>query len=160
MQTIEIKPLTADAFAPFGQVLETPGETTRLDDAATLVNRRTNAKPNMAVVRAAPRDLPLVVELMERHVHSSQSFMPLDAQRYLVLVCPSTANDEPDMQRIQAFWAGAGQGINYNAGTWHHPMTALDATATFAMMVWEDGSDGDCQFFPLDENRQITVTGP
>lgn len=160
METIAVKPLTAEAFAPFGQVLESPGDAARLDGAAALVNSRAHAKINMALVRAKPRALPLVVELMERHRDSSQAFVPLDAARYLVLVCPSTADDAPDTARLQAFAATARQGINYNAGTWHHPMTALDAPATFAMTIWEDGSDGDCQFFHLDSGLQVTIAGP
>jgi ureidoglycolate lyase len=160
METINIKPLTTEAFAPFGQVLETPGNANRLDGAATLFSGRAHAKPNLALVRAKPRALPLVVELMERHQHSSQAFTPLDAASYLVLVCPSTPDDTPDVARLRAFTANAHQGINYNAGTWHHPMTALGAPAVFAMTIWEDGGDGDCQFYHLDPGLQVTITSP
>ncbi len=153
---VPAKPLDADGFAPFGQVLDTPGGEPRLDFAARLANDRAAARPNLALVRAAPATSPLTVTEIERHLHSSQAFIPLDVARFLVLVCPSGADGGPDLGRLHAFIANGGQAINYDIGTWHHAMTALDRPATFAMLVWEDGSDGDCEFVAVE--RPLAVT--
>jgi ureidoglycolate lyase len=138
-------------------LLESAGEGARLDRAGALFSGRESATPNLALVRAEAARLPLTIELMERHPQSSQAFFPLAGGRYLVMVCPSTADDAPDLSRLLAFVVGPGQAINYDAGTWHHPMTALDGPATFAMLVWEDGSADDCEFRPIAAEDRITV---
>ncbi|MBL8952524.1 MAG: ureidoglycolate lyase [Myxococcaceae bacterium] len=155
MRTLRTEPLTAEAFAPFGQVLQTPGQgdtnmnqgtAVRLDRCAALVNTRGGGcAPNLAMVRALPQAMPLKMRLMERHPCSSQAFIPLQCSRYLVIVAPTAAGGGPEWSGLRAFVAGPGQGINYAAGTWHHPFTAIDAPAELAMLAWEDGSASDCE---------------
>ncbi len=164
MRTLRTEPLTAQAFAPFGQVLQTPqsgdrnmnqGTAVRLDRCAALVSTRGDCPPNLAMVRSLPQAMPLKMRLLERHPCSSQAFIPLQCSRYLVIVAPTAADGRPDWNGLRAFVATAGQGINYAAGTWHHPFTALDAPADLAMLAWEDGSPRDCEEVPLPE--PITV---
>jgi ureidoglycolate lyase len=165
VRTLRAEPLTAEAFAPFGQVLQTPGAggananqgtAVRLDRVAGLVNTRGGAcTPNLAMIRALPQPLPLKLRLMERHPCSSQAFIPLQCSRYLVVVAPSEASGQPDWARLRAFVAVPGQGINYAAGTWHHPFTALDAPADLAMLAWEDGSARDCEEVALPEPMMV-----
>ena len=50
------------------------------------------------------------------------------------------------MARARALLAGPGHGVTYRAGTWHHPMAALDGPAGFAVLLWTDGSEGDEEF--------------
>lgn len=164
MRTLRTEPLTAQAFAPFGQVLQTPqsgdrnmnqGTAVRLDRCAALVSTRSDCPPNLAMVRSLPQAMPLKMRLLERHPCSSQAFIPLQCSRYLVIVAPTAADGRPDWAGLRAFVATAGQGINYAAGTWHHPFTALDTPADLAMLAWEDGSSRDCEEVPLPE--PITV---
>jgi ureidoglycolate lyase len=164
VRTLRTEPLTAEAFAPFGQVLQAPlrgeassnqGTAVRLDRVATLVNTRGGCPPNLAMVRALPQAMPLAMRLMERHPCSSQAFIPLQCARYLVIVAPTASGGGPDWAGLRAFVASAGQGINYAAGTWHHPFTALDSAADLAMLAWEDGTKSDCEEVPLPE--PITV---
>lgn len=157
MHEVTAQPLTPEAFAPFGQVLETPSDVPRLDHAAKLFNGRQNAVPNLLVARVEPRALPLDVEVMERHPASSQAFCPLDVARYLVLVCPSTSTDAPDTEEIQAFIVRPTQGINYAPGVWHHPITPLDTAGTFAVLIWEDGSEQDTEWFTLDPATRVRI---
>ena len=58
---------------------------------------------------------------------------------------------------IHAFIVGAGQGVNYNPGTWHHPLTALERTGNFAALVWENGSEADTEWYTLatEQRRRI-----
>jgi len=86
---------------------------------------------------------------MERHEFSSQSFMPLDVSRWLVVVAPSGADGGPDGSRAVAFLAGPGQGVTYHAGTWHHPLTILDRPGRFAVFMWRDGTRTDEEFRTL-----------
>ncbi len=161
-RTVLALPLTREGFAPFGDVVSTrpdggtganQGTALRFDHAAALQNLRAHAAPNLAVFQSAPQPLPFTVRLLERHPHSTQVFLPLVCARFLVCVAPDDADGGPDLSRLQAFVAGAGQGICYRAGVWHHPIIALDAPAELAMLAWEDGTAADCEerhFAPPD----------
>ncbi len=142
------EPLTATAFAPFGEVLETPAEPGRTYFETALANRRPGAWPSLSLSRKAPlAALPLASTVMERHRHSSQSFIPMEAGRWLVIVAPHhAASGGPDMARARAFVARPDQGVTYGADVWHHPSTVLDREARFAVFMWRDGGPGDDEF--------------
>ena len=101
------------------------------------------------------RALPFTAVEMERHRFSSQTFLPLDVARYLVLVAPNAEGGGPDMARARAFVADGSQGISYAAGTWHHPMTVFDRIGSFAVLTWLDGGPQDEQFVQLAEPVEI-----
>ncbi len=158
MRRVVAEPLTIEAFAPFGDVVSAglkegsaanQGTAVRFDHCAQLVNSRPGAAPNLAVFRSAPQALPFTVRLLERHPHSSQAFLPMRCARFLIVVAPG--DELPDVEGLRAFVCGAGQGINYHAGVWHHPIVALDAPAEFAMLAWEDGTAEDCDEQELAE---------
>ncbi len=157
MKTITARAICADSFAPYGQLLDVPDAPGRYDFQAELFNGRDDAKPNLLLARVDGQALPLDVKDMERHPDSSQAFFPLDAARYLVLVCPDAADGGPDMSRLDAFIVGAAQGINYNPGTWHHPLTALDSAARFAALVWENGSEADTEWYKLAADQRVRI---
>lgn len=158
------EPLLAERFAPFGDVVSAglregkdanQGNAVRFDWAARLESSRTTAKPNLVVARCTPQPLPLVLELLERHPGSSQAFLPMICSSYLVVVAPALADGSPDLDGLRAFTCSSGQGINYHRGVWHHPIVALDTTADFAMLVWEDGTPGDCVEHWLTESISV-----
>jgi len=87
-------PLTAERFAPFGELIQLNGSPSRFDKV--LDNGRPQARPNLDVSLRAAHTLPLRAERMERHLFSSQSFLPLDATSYLLLVAPA-GGEQPDL---------------------------------------------------------------
>jgi ureidoglycolate lyase len=156
---IKPEPLRADAFAPFGDVLEAPRDPGRNFFGDGLANRRPDATPSLAVACVPPLSvLPLVATRMERHEFSSQSFLALDVARWLVIVAPKAADGRPDVARARAFLAGPGQGVTYRVDTWHHPLTVLDREARFAVLIWLARSPTDEEFITLD--RPFTVEVP
>ena len=154
---IRCEPLTDDAFAPFGQVIETPATPARLYFSDALANLRPHAKPSLSIARRDPSPLPLVATMMERHKFSSQSFIATDAGRWLVLVAPHAPAGGPDMGRARAFLPAAGQGITFGADVWHHPLTVFDRPGTFAISMWLDGTSGDEEFFTLPQPVEIDI---
>ncbi len=158
-RTVEARPIDANRFAPYGQLLEMPSNGTREDYAGGLSADEKGLKANLAVIRTEPRAMPLRLEAMERHPASSQAFMPLSAARYLVLVCPSKTDGTPDIDRLEAFECTGNQAINYNRGTWHHGMTTLGEPGTFAMFMWDEGSERDTEWSRVVEPILITVMG-
>ncbi|MBB5696322.1 ureidoglycolate lyase [Muricoccus pecuniae] len=139
-------PLTAEDFAPFGDVLMVPVAPGRTYVERSLANLRPDARPSLSMVAKEPEATPIRVHRMERHRFSSQSFIPLSPARFLVLVAPHAAGGGPDMGRAVAFLATPGQGVTYGADVWHHPFTLLSAPAAFAVTMWLDGTADDEEF--------------
>ncbi|MBT3330379.1 MAG: ureidoglycolate hydrolase [Rhodospirillaceae bacterium] len=163
MRELIAEPIEQAAFEPYGQTLSTPVSGNRTDYAAQLSNGRPGVDINLAVVRAnPPKTLPIDVVKMERHPLSSQAFMPLDCDRYLVIVAnpqnmDGEADGPPDLSTLRAFTVPGDVGINYNAGTWHFPLTSLDRAATFALLMYMDGGPGDEDWATLPEPIQLAV---
>jgi ureidoglycolate lyase len=153
---IPVHPLTRDAFEPFGDVIQVAesrhytinqGWAERYADIARLDLLDGGGQPNVGIVRAEPRPMPLQVRLMERHPKSSQMFIPLAPRPFLVLVAP--AGDEPRPEKLVAFKTMAGQGVNYGRGVWHHPLIALDQSTDF-LVVDRHGKDENCDEVSLE----------
>lgn len=136
--------LTAEAFAPFGEVLAAPAAPGRRYFEGAPANGRPGAWPSLSLSCREPSS-PHAVQ-MERHRFSSQSFVPLDPVRWLVLVAPHAEGGGPDMAQAMAFVVGPGQGVTYRADVWHHGLTVLDRPARFAVFMWRDGTGGDEEF--------------
>ena len=93
-----IEPLSAAAFAPFGQVIEVSdmarhftinaGFAERYHDLARVDVASAGGRPQISIFRARPRSLPMALILLERHPLGSQAFMPLSQLPYLVVVPP------------------------------------------------------------------------
>ena len=158
MRTIVAEPLTAEAFKPFGAVVEGPPTPSRVYISDTLANGRAHAPVCLSVATVEPKkELPLRVTVLERHEHSSQTFVPLSVSRYLVLATLDAPGGGPDLNRLRAFVARAGQGVTYAMGTWHHPVTVLDTPASFAVLMWRDGTSGDEEFVPVTTPLTVVV---
>ncbi|MBX3501977.1 MAG: ureidoglycolate lyase [Alphaproteobacteria bacterium] len=141
------RPLTAEAFAPYGEVLTPPKDPGRAYFESALANSRANARPSVSLSHRVPLERPVLEsDLLERHEFSSQTFVPLDVSRWLVVVCPHAPGGGPDAAKAIAFVAGPGQGVTYRADTWHHGLTVLDRAARFAIFMWRDGGPTDEEF--------------
>jgi ureidoglycolate lyase len=158
MPVIKLEAVTAEAFAPFGQLLPArkAGEA-RLELIEELQNLRPTAKPRLSLAAVAPTALPLIAVEMERHVFSSQAFVPVDCESFLVLVAPHGEGGGPDVGGLRAFRVPGHVGVNYRADTWHHPLTALERPARFVVLTFVDGSATDEQFVKLPE--PVTIEG-
>ena len=145
-KTIKPTPLTAQAFAKFGDVIEIGeqpaainyGQTERHHDLARVDVNKNGGKTLVNIFRTTPMAVPIDIKILERHPLSSQAFIPLSNQPYLIVVAPKGDLDE---EKIQAFIANAQQGVNYHAGVWHHYSLALNQTSDF--LVIDRGGNGD-----------------
>lgn len=138
-RTIRTEPLTAEAFAPFGDVLEVKGAPDRLinqdlcgryHDRARL-DFGTDGRAGISLFDAVPRALPYTLDMVERHPEGSQAFLPMTEAPFLVIVAPD-ADGLPGTPR--AFLTAPGQGVNYHRGTWHGVLTPLSAPGLFAVV--------------------------
>jgi ureidoglycolate lyase len=153
---LKIEPIDAAAFMPFGQLLrpQAPGQG-RQELFEELQNERASARPRLSMATVEPKALPLTAAKMERHVHSSQVFVPVDSAGYLVVVAPHGADGMPDLGKIRAFRVPGDTGLNYRADTWHHPLSALERTGRFAILTFVDGTSADEQFVDLPQEVVI-----
>ncbi len=159
MLKLSADPIEDAAFAPYGQMLSDPGADSRRDYAAEIFNGRPGLDIDLGLTRAQPpAQLPIEVTKMERHPLSSQAFLPLDCDRYLVIVAkPQGADGPPDMATLRAFIVPGHVGINYNAGTWHFPLTCLDRPSTFALLMYMDGGPQDEDWHTLEQPYLLEI---
>ena len=139
-EILKIQPLTRDAFAPFGEVIETDpsamryingGTTERYNALATAEAVGTDARVIINIFRGSPRAFPYSVDMMERHPYGSQSFSPIDDRPWLVSVAE---DDRGKPGRPQVFRAGGRQGVNYRRNVWHHPLMTVGAVSDFLVV--------------------------
>lgn len=138
---LAVEPLSQDAFFLFGDVVEAnnsaktlvinEGHTQRFHDLAHIDVMNENGKTGVSIFRSSALELPISIRIMERHPLSSQLFMPLGNEPYLVVVAPAGEFCEGD---IRAFLAQPNQGVNYHAGTWHHYCIALNQLSDFLVI--------------------------
>jgi ureidoglycolate lyase len=144
---LKAEPLTSAAFLPYGEVIECPAIPGRTYFEDALASLRPKARPSISLtVKDKVAELPLRSTTMERHEFSSQSFIPQEAGRWLVIVAPHAADGGPDMARARAFLAGPMQGVTFGANVWHHPFTIIDGPARFVIVMWRDGTGTDEEF--------------
>ena len=135
MQVIPPAPLTAEAFAPYGDILDASGDfrlineglCQRHHDRANL-DFGQDGRAGISIFHAEPRALPYTFDLIERHPDGSQAFIPMTGHPFLVIVTRS-----PDATPL-AFLTNGAQGINLHRGTWHGVLTPLHAPGLFAVI--------------------------
>lgn len=136
---IRIQPLTVEAFAPYGEVLDTAGAPDKLinqglcgryHDRATL-DFTQEGSAGISLFKAELRALPYTLDMMERHPLGSQAFLPMSMDAFLVIVAPDDAG-KPGTPL--AFRTTEGQGINFHRNTWHGVLTPLSGPGLFAVI--------------------------
>ena len=146
MKRIPIQPLTREAFAPFGQVIEregapnfpiNAGKCTRYHDLAKIETTGEKARPMISLLRGEPYPLPLELGMVERHPLGSQAFVPLTDFPFLVVVAEET---EGGPGEPIAFRTAPGQGVNIGRNVWHGILTPLDGVSDFAVV--DRGGEG------------------
>lgn len=164
-QAIQIQPLTKDSFAPFGEVITCEGnDFFHINDAHTeryhaLVQTEIEgeARTGISIFRnIKTTTIPFEVSMLERHPIGSQAFIPMQGQKFLVIVAPNLNANEPDLSQLKAFMTNASQGVNYRAGTWHHPLLTLESPSDFAV-VDRIGSGNNCDVFTFPNTIQIKL---
>lgn len=137
-EIITIRPLTAEAFAPYGDVLDATGDPDRIINAGLCGRYHDRAKldfgdgrAGISLFSAEPRNLPLALDMVERHPDGSQAFLPMSLEPFLVVVAPDETG-KPG--RPVAFRTEPGQGVNYHRGIWHGVLAPLSSPGLFAVI--------------------------
>ena len=141
MLTIKPQPLTREAFAPFGDVIQIEGSnqfeinsgyTTRVHDLIDIQLGGESAKAQFSFFLGRPR--PLEIKMLEKHPLGSQAFYPIEDKRWLVVVASA-----PEPESVCAFWASGRQGVNYHQNVWPHPLLVIEPQQ---FVIIDRGGDG------------------
>jgi ureidoglycolate lyase len=161
------EPLTSEAFAPFGSVIQASdaavkldinqGHAVRYDRLADIDVEEGGGTAIVSLFRARPL-AELVLRVFERHPLGSQTFVPLNGRPYLVAVAPAGPFD---LAAIRLFRAEAHQGVHYLKGVWHHFLLVLDESDF--LVIDRAGPGENCQevtLAPADSIRLCQETKP
>ncbi len=151
---IRCQPLTAAAFAPFGEVLEATGAPDKIINAGKCgrfhdraqLDFDAESRAGISIFNAEPRALPYELDLLERHPKGSQAFIPMSEHGFLVTVAPDVGG-RPGQPL--AFLTEPGQGVNIARNVWHGVLTPLKSPGLFAV-VDRIGTGANLEEFPLD----------
>ncbi len=162
MRELTPEPLTAEAFAPFGSVIEAgdgavqidinQGHAVRYDALAEVDVADGGGTPVVSLFRARPLG-EFVLKVFERHALGSQSFVPLNGRPYLVAVAPPGAFDPAG---IRLFRAEGQQGVHYRKGAWHHFLLVLEPSDF--LVVDRAGPGENCEEVELAPADRIRVS--
>ncbi|SNT73041.1 ureidoglycolate lyase [Paracoccus seriniphilus] len=155
MTGIGITPLTAEAFAPFGDVISQRDSADLLINGGRCERHHALARVECAggdaiisIFRSQPVSLPYSCDLLERHPLGSQAFMPLGPDPWMSIVAPDI-DGRPGLPL--AFRVPAKVGLNLRPGIWHGVLTPLDRAADF-LVVDREGPGNN-----LEERRIAPV---
>lgn len=153
--------LTAENFAPFGEVIEighresvvsADGFLESYQDLARIEVSAKEGRPQLNLLRATPRKLPLQIQAMERYHLSTRTIMPLLFYPFMIIVAP--AGGSVDMGAMRAFVSDGQQGVNINRGIWQHPLIALKRRMNF-LTIDRQGPGRNREESALDGRLQV-----
>lgn len=158
---LEVRPLTRDAFAPFGDVIEVAGARSfpindgtciRYDHLARIDVAEQAGRASLSVFRGQPVRFPVQISEVERHPLGSQSFSPMGEFAFLIVVAANDAQGNPG--EPYAFLSNGRQGVNYARGTWHHPLLSIGQVTDF-LVVDRAGPGVNCDVAALPARYSI-----
>jgi len=155
--TLKPAPLSAENFAPYGDVIETSrggadkmnaARFERFDDLCN-VDLSDDGQVAISIARCrTPSSLPLRLDMVERHPLGSQAFVPLKPCKMVIVVAPP--GESVEAQDLRAFVTNGKQGFNYHRGTWHMPLVSFSAGQEY-LVIDRGGSASNCEEHTLDE---------
>jgi ureidoglycolate lyase len=163
--TVGIEDLTEEGFAPYGRIVKQPQEPAPRSGSGWECwygFQALDCKWPLSMGAVVSRHRPIIVDEMERHVHTFELLYPHGHALIQPLAIPLELDNpeaRPDPSTVKAFRIPVGVGIIMHPGTWHSCAIPEfeDTTYSFACM------EPDFEYFPVwvpfpDEDT-VRVTG-
>ena len=136
--TLLPQPLTAAAFALYGDVIEVEGTPDKIINQGMCGRHHDLARMDfgdgqagISLFDAKARQFPHVVDMVERHPDGSQAFVPVSKVPMLVVV----ADDQDGTPvNLKAFVSQPGQSINLLRGVWHGVLAPIEQPGQFIVV--------------------------
>jgi ureidoglycolate lyase len=137
----------AEGLKPFGTVLGRPDEA-----GSTPSNFYSQIRMSYPVDFKCdhPVDLSLAtlrrregeVRYLERHFQHTQTFIPLGAKPFVMVMTPPSGGDMPELSAARAFYFDGRQGLTLHLGVWHEfPFAVEDDTDIMVVLSSQTGYD-------------------
>lgn len=160
-QRLEIESLTAESFAPYGQVVEPQPDgvlfgvpDAQLDLAA--------GQPRFYLMRLQQRGLRF--DRITRHQRCTQCLGALGGQSWLLAVAPPSVGAQPEMALLKAFEIPGDRFIKLHLGTWHAGPYFEAEQVDFYNLELSDTNEVDHETFCFEEHGPLVfgrvVAGP
>ncbi|MBD0330763.1 MAG: ureidoglycolate lyase [Thermoleophilia bacterium] len=151
---IAVEPLTAEAFASFGRILDVParepdnaGDPWRWWAETALVAR---AEGRYAVGYLEVENGRRGFDWAERHLESEEVVIPVRGE-LLLYAGPPDQGDAPSRDRFRIFRVRPGQAVILGKGVWHGAPLAAGGSATALVLLLEGTGQNDTQMAHFDE---------
>ena len=121
--SVPVVPLTAAAFAPFGEVIEQPAGTPPTQDLGIMrlwtgvAKARISEQLEFSIMTV--RDRPREFAEMERHARSPLFLIGLSGEFRLAVAPPGVGPAGPTAGSVKVFLVKPGQAVLLHKGTWH-----------------------------------------
>ena len=162
MITICPEKLTKENFAPYGEVIEAKGEFKIINQGNgkkwnNLVHfdmYHDNGNVNLGILKT--KYLDFVFDQMERHLYTSQIFIPLAGGKSIVAVAP-VSDQYPDPQEVKAFFMEDNQGVSFDRKVWHHSLFPLNEEQDYILMMRGGNFPPDVELVKFPDNVKIKI---
>src|ERR671917_892716 len=135
---LKVRPMTREAFAPFGVLIDSRGSV-EIDLGG--------GRPSLTGATAERR--PLRFDFMARHRRTMQVFSPLASSQSIIAVAPPTSGHAPDIERVVAFFVDGRLPYAYHKGTWHTPPFPVGEWSSFLVVDRSGTLDDDYELVDL-----------
>ncbi len=135
---IKAEVLTAQAFAPYGELIEPAGQPDMIINQGMCGRYHDLAKLDFADGRAGISlfdaracAFPYDLDLVERHPLGSQAFIPVNGVPFLVTVA---ADADGTPVNIRAFVTSPGQSVNLHRNIWHGVLAPIGSDGQYVVI--------------------------
>lgn len=150
------KRITEAAFAPYGAVISHQPGVAIADASAAFSGGERAMQPVLEWVQLTTSVvLPTLVDKVEHHPFSDQTFLPHSQAPFLVVVCPARTDGSPDGEKAEAFVVPATNGVTFRRGVWHRSLAPLTAPSAFTMSMARTGRGDDTVIAALDRPVEV-----
>lgn len=140
-RTLEVKPATPEALAPYGKVLGrdvgAPAGASNFYDGKVATSKPvdfiSDADTNLSLATIQPRDFEL--KYLERHFKHTQTFIPLGGKPFVAVFGAPTDGEMPDLDALEAFRFDGSAGFTMHIGTWHEFPFALEPDTDMVVVL-------------------------
>jgi ureidoglycolate lyase len=140
---LRVQPMTREAFAPFGVLIDSRGSV-EIDLG--------EGTPSLTGATSERR--PFRFDFMARHNKTMQVFSPLVSSQFVIAVAPPNEGDAPDVERVVAFLVDGRLPYAYHRGTWHTPPFPLHEWASYLVVDRAGTLDDDWELVDLKVTQQ------
>ena len=141
---LPVERLSPESFAPFGEVIDELPDSAHAEGGFKATRRVGFTIDGAVELRVVRYDFkPMEFHLMERHLHVTETRVPLTPDPVVLVVAQSTSPDDraalPSLESFRAFLLNGRQGVLFGTGAWHpldcYPVRSRPADFAFISEV-------------------------